>query len=813
MKRIFPKKQNMYITPSLFQTNYFRMNKLIFGLIVILTMIGTTNAQTGIKQTIRGKVIDKDSKLPLPGAYVVLLNATPPVGTSSDKDGNFRIEGVSMGRQGISVSFLGYKTQNIENLMIASAKETLLDIELEENVVQVKEVTVNAFSRKKDEPINKMAAVSARSFTVEETEKYAGSRGDVARMAMNYAGVSSANDSRNDIIIRGNSPSGLLWRLEDVDIPNPNHFAENGTTGGPVGMINNNLLRNSDFFTSAFPAEYGNAISGVFDLKLRNGNNEKHEYVFQSGFNGFELGAEGPFTKNHKSSYLVDLRYSTMELMSKIVDFGTAGVPKYKDFTYNLNFPLKNGKLSIFGLAGSSSIAMLNQDATDNDMYLAGGQNLYNGSNMATSGISLTKYLDDKTYYKISLTGLYQEGSTQIDTLDENKDVHRYYDNKYAEFRASLSASLNKKYNSRLSTKAGLIIDRMGYNLFTEMYKTEDLGLRLYIDDKKNLTDGVDLYRLFYQGTYKVSDNFSINPGVHFIFFDFNKKYSVEPRLAVSWQVAPKQRLSMGYGLHSKIQSLYTYFIGSHMPDNSLVETNNDLGLTKSHQFVVGYDVRISDNARLKTEAYYQYLFNVPVQQRPTDFSILNYGAGWGANTSDSLVNKGTGKNIGLELTLEKFLSKGFYYLTTVSLFDSKYKGSDGIERNTAFNGNYIVNGLVGKEFTIKAKTVFAIDLKVTYAGGQRYTPIDLEASRISGETKLVENAAYTKQYGAFFKTDIKFSFRMNGRKVSHEYQFYIENLTNHKNPLYQMYVKSKDEVRNIYQLGFFPMVLYRLNF
>ena len=789
------------------------MKKIVLSIMMVLTMIGLTLAQTGITQTIRGRVVDKDSKLSLPGANIVLLNVNPPVGTSTDKDGNFRITGVSVGRQGISISFMGYKTVTIENLMIASAKETVLDVELEENVVEVQAVTVSASSRKKDEPINQMATVSARAFTVEETEKYAGNRGDVARMAMNYAGVSSANDSRNDIIIRGNSPSGLLWRLEDVDIPNPNHFAENGTTGGPVGMINNNLLMNSDFFTSAFPAEYGNAISGVFDLKLRNGNNERHEYTLQSGFNGFEVGAEGPFTKNHKSSYVADFRYSTMELMSKFVDFGTAGVPKYKDFTYKLNFPLKNGKISIFGLVGSSSIAMLNQNANGNDMYLTNEENLYNGSKMATSGISLTKNLNEKTYYKISLTGLYQQGNTQIDTIDISNEAHRFYNNNYAEFRTSLSGYINKKYNSHLSTKAGLIIDRMGYDLLTQQYKNEDQGLRTYIDDRKDLMNGVDLYRLFYQATYKVSNVFSINPGIHLIYFDFNQKYSIEPRIGLSWQVASNQRLSLGYGLHSKIQSLYTYFIGTHQPDGSFVEDNKNLGLTKSHQFVLGYDARIAENTRLKAEAYYQYLFNVPVQERLTSFSILNYGAGWGPNTSDSLVNKGKGKNYGLELTLEKFFSKGYYYLTTVSLFDSKYTGSDGIERNTAFNGNYIVNGLIGKEFTIKERMIFALDFKVVYAGGNCYTPVDLVASRDAGETKWNDNAAFSKRFDAFFKANIRLSFRMNGKKVSHEYQFYIENFTNHKNVLYQTYSKSKDAVVNTYQLGFFPMILYRMNF
>ena len=280
---------------------------LILFLLFLSGIRATAQQSSSMVQTIRGKVIDMESKVSLPGASVILQNSNPLVGTTTDIDGNFTLKNIPVGRQGIQVSYIGYKPATLANLIVNSAQEVVLEIGLTENVIQSKEVVITAGARK-DEALNKMATVSARSFTVEETEKFAGSRGDVARMAMNYAGVAAANDQRNDIIIRGNSPSGLLWRLEDVDIPNPNHFAEGGTTGGPVGMLNNNVLQNSDFFTGAFPAEYGNAMSGVFDLKMRNGNSDHHEHLFQVGFNGFELGAEGPFNGKHKSSYLVNYR-------------------------------------------------------------------------------------------------------------------------------------------------------------------------------------------------------------------------------------------------------------------------------------------------------------------------------------------------------------------------------------------------------------------------------------------------------------------------------------------------------------------------
>src|SRR6056297_3149497 len=326
--------------------------KLNVFVVLILLFSSYAAAQSNtdkITQNIRGKIIDKDSKSPLPGATVLITSAKPVKGTSSDADGKFRFEDVPVGRKDIKVSYVGYGSKQIRYLILKSAKELVLTIELEENVQKIDEVVVKGY--RKDQPINDMAKVSARSFSIEETEKYAGSWGDPSRMAQNYAGVISAGDQRNDIIIRGNPPIGLLWRLEDINIPNPNHFGALGATGGPVSMLNNNLLTNSDFFTGAFPAEYGNALSGVFDLKMRNGNNEKREYTGQVGFNGFELGAEGPFSSENRASYLANYRYSTLSITDKLgFNLGVGAIPEYQDLNFKVQLPWKKGKLTIFGL-------------------------------------------------------------------------------------------------------------------------------------------------------------------------------------------------------------------------------------------------------------------------------------------------------------------------------------------------------------------------------------------------------------------------------------------------------------------------------
>ncbi|MCB0789175.1 MAG: TonB-dependent receptor, partial [Flavobacteriales bacterium] len=232
----------------------------ILALLLALLPFGLL-AQT---QVVKGTVKDADSGLPLPGVNIVLTGSDPFLGTTTDLDGLFRLEGVPVGRQQFAVSFIGYEPLTIPNVLVTAGKEVVLDIALESSVEQLKEFEVTN-TTSKDRPNNELAKVSARTFSLEEVTRYSGGRNDVARLATNFAGVSGANDSRNDIVVRGNSPTGLLWRVEGLPIGTTNHFSTLGTTGGPVSALNTNLLRSSDFLTGAFPAEYGNANAAVFD--------------------------------------------------------------------------------------------------------------------------------------------------------------------------------------------------------------------------------------------------------------------------------------------------------------------------------------------------------------------------------------------------------------------------------------------------------------------------------------------------------------------------------------------------------------------
>lgn len=783
-------------------------NIYIYRYIYLLTALAFLNilsARAQYTQTIRGKIIDKQSQIPLPGATIIIANSDPLKGTTSDVNGLFRIEQVEVGRQQLKISFLGYKELNIP-VLVTSGKEIILNIEMEESVVEAKEVVITA-TRDKSKSSNEMSTVSSRGFNAEEANRYAGSLSDPARMASNYAGVMGTSDARNDIIIRGNSPSGLLWRLDGYDIPNPNHFSTAGASGGPISILNNNLLANSDFVTGAFAAEYGNALSGVFDLKLRNGNNEKREYTGQIGFNGFELNAEGPISKKNGSSYIVAYRYSALTFMQKIgINYGSSAIPYYQDATVKLNFPLKKGVFSVFGIGGLSHADMVAKEHKKGDLFGMAGFDIYSYAKMGAVAANYTHYINNKTYAKFTIGTNGDENKLALDTVNSLMESFKFRRELNSRHKYSFNGFINTKFSSRLTCKTGFMTDQISYNNTNNRYYG---NIEKKIFESKGTTY---LLRAYTEATYKISDQLQINPGLNYVHLFLNNTYAIEPRLGISWQFAPTQRLSAAYGIHNRTQELQTYFVETKI-GNEYYKTNHDLKFTGAMHYVLGYDWSITENLRIKAETYYQTLSQIPVTYQPSPFSMINAGADFVIPYVDSLESKGTGTNYGMEFTLEHFMTKGFYFLFTTSLFQSKYKGSDGIERNTAFNGNYISNFLCGKEFKIGKNNVLLIDLKVAYAGGRRYTPVDIDKSRLVGYTVYDNNHAFEEQFPEYFRPDIRVGFRQNKKKITQEWAVMVQNFTGHKNAYTKDYSPKSGEVYTTYQLGVFPVALYRINF
>ncbi|MCA0429317.1 MAG: TonB-dependent receptor [Bacteroidetes bacterium] len=790
------------------------MKTIILTFFTLFCLGGEIFSQT-LNQTIKGTVLDKQSQYPLPGAVIQVLNTKPILNATTNDNGEFKITNVPIGRWQIKIQLIGYK-EKYQIVVLNSGKENINVYELEENVIQGTEVEVVA-EQDKTATNNKMSTVSSRVFSAEEAARYAGSRNDPARMAANFAGVSGANDSRNDIIIRGNSPLGILWRLNGLDIPNPNHFGNSGSTGGPVSILNNNTLANSDFMTGAFAADYGNATAGVFDLKMRQGNTEKFEFLGQVGFNGFELGAEGPFNKKKNSSFLINYRYSTLSIFKALnIDFGTGdAIPQYQDVTFKTDFQTKKiGKISFWGIGGTSYIALLESNKSkDNDLFGFSARDTYFKSYVGASGITHTYLLKNNAYVKtnIGISGTYNH--ILVDRLDTSfktpKNLKPEYRQKTQTIKYSFNTTYNKKFNSRNFLNLGIYTDVFN-TLFVDSIDYL-FGTKTFIT-LRNYNGVTSLSRAFIQWQHKFNDKLTLNTGVSNQFFFLNNSNAIEPRLGLKYNINQKQSLSLGAGMHSQLQPIYIYFASDSI-NGQRVETNKNLDFTRAAHAIVAYDINFAQNFRLKTEFYYQYIFNAPVKNTPDYFSVLNLGADFTSPNITNLVSKGTGYNYGLEITLEKFYSKGYYFLFTTSLFESKYKGSDNVLRNTAFNGNYVFNLLGGKEFKLNDKYILIIDVRSTYAGGKRYVPINLNASILAKDEIRDGTHAYENKYPDYFRIDVKPGFRLNFKNTTHEFSVDVQNLTQNNNVFQQVYDINSQKINTTYQLKFFVLPQYRILF
>jgi len=788
--------------------------KLLFALLLVFITSNTLYAQSYGTQTIRGQVLDDITRSPVRSASVFLIGATANNSATTDSLGFFTLKSVPLGRQSIRISSVGYESRIIQEILVTRGKEVVLDIALVENIGNLNEVVIE--SPGKQIANNEMAAVSLRSFKPDDTRKFAGTFGDPSRMIASGAGVVSGNDSRNDIVVRGNSPSGVLWQLEGIDIPNPNHYGSLASTGGPISMLNNNNLGRSDFFTGAFAAQYGNALSSVFDLRLRNGNTEKAEYIAEVSFTGFELGAEGPLSKNSKASYIVNYRYSTVGILSSLgldVGVGTS-VPKYQDLNFKFNIPVsKKSKLAIWGIGGPSKINIMGNDVDTSDPQNASGdenENIRTNYFKGIGGITYETNFSSKTYGKLSLGYSHTSEKVGTDSISNPQRIaYSKAQHEYRSGRAAVAYNLSHKFNAKNSLVTGINIAALDFDLYNKEFLDGGSSEKINIDQQENTI----LAQAYAQWKHRFSNSLSLNTGLHFQTLALNSSTSIEPRVGLNYNASYKHSFSFGYGMHSQMQSPLVYFYQTKK-NNQITYTNKDLDFTKSHHLVLGYNYAITNAWNLKTEVYYQHIYNVPIEMKSSGFSLLNEGADFSMLYRDSLVNKGTGRNYGLELTLEKSFSKGYYVMINTSIFQSKYTASDKVERNTAFNNKYVLNILAGKEFKIKKKNTLSVNFKLATMGGRYNSPIDVEASKLNYQTIYDEiTNPYSIKQKAYFRADIKFGYRINYKRSTFEFGVDLQNISDNKNIFIQKYNRRTNALAYEYQQEFLPIPYLRFTF
>ena len=802
------------------------------------------SAQTS---TVSGTVLDSEALYPLPGAYVQ-ISTLEGFMTSTDMDGRFSFDDVPIGRHVVKLSFMGYESRTIDGVVLVSGRPVVLEVKMSESVFSIAAAEVTATQT--GEVMNEMATVSARAFTVEETDRYAGSRGDPARMASNFAGVQGADDSRNDIVVRGNSPSGVLWRIEGVDLTNPNHFSVPGTGGGPVAIINNKTLANSDFFTAAFPAEFGNSTAAVFDLKLRNGNQDHWHGSAQLGFLGTEVLLEGPLNRDKRSSLLVNYRYSTASIFSAVgIDIGTSAVPKYQDGSFKLFTPTKGGgSLSFWGIGGNSNVDILisNQEAPERNIYGDNDRDQYFRTGTGMMGLTHTQPLNSRSYIKTTLAVSRDRQDsnhdyvtrdlliTDIDTTYTNIQTSPLMTYGFVKDRLALAVHANHK----LEPKTGTATLRMGLNTDLMMWSFQD-SIRAFTDEPDSLgawgrrwdadMKGA-LIQPFIQLKRRPNEALTWTAGLHAMVDTRSGASSLfEPRLGMQWVSKGGTVWSAGSGLHSQIQSPYIYASATTTEvSGQLNMPNQELGFTRSIHNVIGVTRKLSDLWTLKMEVYHQHLFEIPVADLSTEwganngsYSLINAGGGFSRLFPGTLLNEGTGRNMGVEMTLSRAFREGWFMLLTASVFDAKYTGADGVSRNTDFNGKYSWNFLASKEWKLSPSLGLVTGLKATMAGGRWYGPVDDDASLAQREIIFIDQDRNTQQFDDYFRLDIKTNLTWNRPETTWELGVDFVNILGTENILKLTYAPDEMDqndpdyspVRQEYQLGFLPIFFLRIDF
>jgi hypothetical protein len=692
--------------------NNFFMKTTTMIIILILFYNSEMAFSQTVVQTVKGLVFDNETQAPLTGATVVITGTKPLLGAITDLTGNYKISSVPLGRYDVQISYLGYDPAIVSEILVTSGKEVIINSGLKQSVNLLGEITVKAFTQK-DLPINSMATISARSFSVEETRRYAGGVDDPARMASAFAGITSGNLQDNAIVIRGNSPKGVSWRLEGIDIPNPNHFpGANMAGGGIVTVFSSQILTNSDFYTGAFPAEYGNALAGVFDMKLRTGNSEKREHTVQFGVLGIDLASEGPFKKGNKAAYLFNYRYSTFGLLQPLLP-ANSGLPVYQDLSFKLNFPNKYGSISIWGIGALDNMQKpLKSDSSkwENESSRSG---LDWQLSMGAAGITNKLFLGTQTYINTTVAASGTLNQMDMKRFDNNlvsKPNWFLVDNSG---KIAFSTYINHKFSKRNTLKTGFNYRTLFYNLdLNSTINNVPETFQNFVKEK-----GISSFSEFYiQSKYDITENLSINTGINTNYFALNNDFSVDPRFSVKWQFVSKQSLSLGFGKHSQLEELKVYLVNKNINGN-LEYPNRDLSLSQALHFVAGYDWQITNNMRLKIEPYYQYLYNIPGKPG-SSYSLINFTQDW--TFRDSLANNSKGQNYGIDITLERFLNNGYYYLITTSIFKSIYRGDDNIWRSTKFDKGFVANILFGKEFNLRNNKLLGLNGRFSYIGGDR---------------------------------------------------------------------------------------------
>ena len=796
-------------------------HRLVLIVLTILLSHGMVLAQH--VETLRGVVVDHQTKAPLPGATVTIRGTSRFYTTSSDFNGWFEIENVPVGLHDIVVELKDYKNQLLRNVSVVTGKEAFRLIELDQKIKDnKKDIDIRPY--KPGIARNAAATVSALSFNRENVEASDNVAEDPAEMAAELPAFRQVMAGRNDLSIRGNSPTGLVWQIDGIPVVAPNFGHEIGLPGGTYPLLPGTLMGKSEVDYGPAPAGPVDALAGKFNLRFRDGNRVDRRYSLEMGSYGTAVSAEGPISRKPSSSYLVYYRNTLPSVLSGSGVEPVPGIfPDRQQAAFKVNFPTHfAGTFSLFATGGKNKVTMVRGESMHpENFYVYGGlpeTDNYLDETLYTAGFShqlfwqrgmnsIKTTVGISGYEQTSRMEMYRNATLrQIDTGNDNHEQELFFSSCF-QHKPSASNYLVAGITARIhqvnfadSTLTGNVTPVYPKTYYPLLNASESGMVQIQADAGWQ---------------HKFGNTTAVYMGLNASYFAFSQTTSIEPRLSIRHEYNSKTFVSIGYGLKSQLQPMFLYFMKTKadVTGTVLTEGNRNLGPTRMHQLVGAIDRNFGANLRLHAEVYFQQLMKVPIERRLSSYSMMNYGSGFRDYSIYPLVNQGTGQNKGLELQLDKYLSHGYYFRLSGTFYDSKYKASDGASRNTAFNGNYKSDVVLGTHFPVSSNGSLDINLHVMYAGGAPLPGINDSTSVLVGYTVYDEAMRYANREPAWYRLDARVTMKWSMRWLSHELSLNLRNLTDEKILWRRYFNPGSGAVERQYQLGFVPTVLYRVYF